>query len=46
LIVNKNHDVDANDMMPQAEDLPAADAMEETQKVAAEERLEGGGYGG
>jgi hypothetical protein len=44
--MDKKHEVDANDMMPQT-DIPAApDAMEQAQKDAAEERLEGGGYGG
>ena len=44
--MNKEHDVDANDMMPQTDNPAAPDAMEQAQKEAAEERLQGGGYGG
>jgi hypothetical protein len=44
--MDKKHDVDANDMMPQAPEPAAPEAMEQAQKDAAEERLEGGGYGG
>ncbi|HEX8585350.1 MAG TPA: hypothetical protein VF680_13200 [Allosphingosinicella sp.] len=40
------HDVDANDMVPPLQDLPAQDAMEQAQKDAAEEREQEGGYGG
>ena len=44
--MNKEHVVDADDMMPQAPEPAAPDAMEQAQKDAAEQRSEGGGYGG
>ena len=42
----KEHEIDANDMVPQTPEPNAPDAMEQAQKDAAEQRLEGGGYGG
>jgi hypothetical protein len=44
--MNKAHEVDEDDMMPQTDTPAAPDAMEQAQKDAAEKRLEGGGYGG
>ena len=44
--MNNEHDIDANDVVPQTPEPTAPDAMEEAQKDAAEQRLEGGGYGG
>lgn len=44
--MDEKHDVEANEMTPQTEKSPAADEMEEAQKDAAEQRSEGGGYGG
>jgi hypothetical protein len=45
-MTDRKHDVDANDMVPPLQDLPAHDAMEQAQKDAAEEREAEGGYGG
>jgi hypothetical protein len=45
-MIDRKHDVDANDMVPPLQDLPAQDAMEQAQKDAAEEREQEGGYGG
>jgi hypothetical protein len=44
--VNKEHEPDANSMTPQKQSPAAPDAMEQAQKDAAEQRSEGGGYGG
>jgi hypothetical protein len=44
--MDKEHGVDADDMMPQVQEPAAPDAMEQAQKDAAEQRSEGGGYGG
>ncbi|HEY0014412.1 MAG TPA: hypothetical protein VGB79_16340 [Allosphingosinicella sp.] len=45
-MIDRKHDIDANDMVPPLQDLPAQDAMEQAQKDAAEERETEGGYGG
>ena len=44
--MNEKHDVDTDDMLPQMEKQAAPDPLEQAQKDAAEQRLEGGGYGG
>jgi hypothetical protein len=44
--MDKKHDVDPNGKAPQPEENPAADEMEQAQKEGAEQRSEGGGYGG
>lgn len=44
--MDQKHDGAANDMMPQAEEPPKSDAMEQAQKDAAEDRLDEGGYNG
>ncbi len=44
--MEKEHDSDASDVMPQTQSPAAPDAMEQAQKDAAEQRSEGGGYGG
>jgi hypothetical protein len=44
--MDKEHGVDAEDMMPQAPEPAAPDGMEQAQKDAAEQRSVGGGYGG
>ena len=45
-MMDRKHDVDANDMVAPLQDLPAQEAMEQAQKDAAEEREQEGGYGG
>ncbi|HEY0029008.1 MAG TPA: hypothetical protein VGC35_14175 [Allosphingosinicella sp.] len=45
-MIDRKHDVDANDMVPPLQDLPAQDAMEQAQKDAAEERQKDVGYDG
>jgi hypothetical protein len=44
--MDAKHDVAPDEMMPQTEKSPKADEMEQAQKEAAEERAQGGGYGG
>jgi hypothetical protein len=44
--MNNEHEVEGDDMMPQTDDPAAPDAMEQAQMDAAEQRREGGGYGG
>lgn len=44
--MNRNHEVDGNDMKPDTPDSPAPNDMEQAQKDAAEEREEEGGYNG
>ena len=44
--MESEQDSDPTDMTPQTEGSPAPDAMEKAQRDAAEERLQGGGYGG
>ena len=45
-MIDRKHDVDANDMVPPLQDLPAQESMEQAQKDAAEEREQEGGDGG
>ena len=44
--MDEKHDADPNGGKPQPERDPAANEMEQAQKEAAEQRSEGGGYGG
>jgi hypothetical protein len=42
--MNKNQDVDKNDMMPLQDEPPSPKTLEQAQKDAAEEREKEGGY--
>ena len=44
--MDEKHETDVNGVTPQPENNLAADDMEQAQKDAAEQRSEGGGYGG
>jgi hypothetical protein len=44
--MDRKSDVDSDEVPADPETAPAADEMEQAQKDAAEERLQGGGYGG
>ena len=44
--MDEKRETDASDVTPKPDGKPAADAMEQAQKEAAEQRSEGGGYGG
>jgi hypothetical protein len=44
--MDQEHEPDANGITPQTGSPAAPDAMEQAQKDAAEQRSEGGGYGG